>query len=80
VRTGIIFVIIHLDYLVTAHLFLSHLYKHLRSICFLTNNKMLISETLPCYARFVCHIASSTNEEAAAKAAAATADTGGPTM
>ncbi|XP_052158546.1 14 kDa zinc-binding protein-like [Oryza glaberrima] len=30
--------------------------------------------------RFVRHIASSTNEEAAAKAAAATADTGGPTI
>ncbi|CAD6335928.1 unnamed protein product [Miscanthus lutarioriparius] len=30
--------------------------------------------------RFVHHIASSTNEEAAAKAASATADTGGPTI
>jgi len=30
--------------------------------------------------RFVRHIASSTNEEAAARAAAATADTGGPTI
>ncbi|XP_066372053.1 14 kDa zinc-binding protein-like [Miscanthus floridulus] len=30
--------------------------------------------------RFVRHIASSTNEEAAAKAASATADTGGPTI
>jgi hypothetical protein len=60
--------------------FLNHLYKHLSPICFLTNNETLISETLPCYARFACHIASSTDEEAAAKAAAATADTGGPTM
>jgi hypothetical protein len=52
----------------------------LSPICFLTNNETLISETLPCYARFARHIASSTDEEAAAKAAAATADTGGPTM